>query len=78
MSPLILYNRLEDYLTPLDILELLPYFKTIVLQKDSEFTELFNRQILKMQGRANEKITLILRQVLIQRYPKKDLEIKDD
>ena len=61
MSPLILYNRLEDYLTPLDILELLPYFKTIVLQKDSEFTELFNRQILKMQGRANEKITLILK-----------------
>ena len=45
------YNRLEDYLEPLDILETLPYFKTIVMQKDSEFTELFNRNILKMQGR---------------------------
>ena len=46
------FNRLEDYLQPLDILETLPYFKTIVMQKDSEFTELFNRQILKMQVRS--------------------------
>ena len=46
------YSGLEDYLVPLDILETLPYFKTIVMQKDSEFTELFNRQILKMQGSA--------------------------
>ena len=46
------YSGLEDYLVPLDILETLPYFKTIVMQKDSEFTELFNRQILKMQESA--------------------------
>ena len=46
------FNRLEDYLQPLDILETLPYYKTIVMQKDSEFTELFNRQILKMQVRT--------------------------
>ena len=45
-------NRLEDYLQPLNILETLPYFKTIAMQKDSEFTELFNRQILKMQVRS--------------------------
>ena len=45
------YNRLEDYLKPLDILEKRPYFKTIVMQKDSEFTELFNYFILKMQAR---------------------------
>ena len=46
------YNRLEDYLKPLDILEKRPYFKTIVMQKDSEFTELFNYYILKMQART--------------------------
>ena len=46
------FNRLEDYLQPLDILETLPYFQSIALQKDSEFTELFNRQILKMQVRS--------------------------
>ena len=45
-------NRLEDYLQPLDILETLPYFQTIAMQKDSEFTELFSRQILKMQVRS--------------------------
>ena len=45
-------NRLEDYLQPLDILETLPYFQTIAMQKDSEFTELFNREILKMQVRS--------------------------
>ena len=51
-TAIVSFNRLEDYLQPLDILETLPYFKTIVMQKDSEFTELFNRQILKMQVRT--------------------------
>ena len=45
-------NRLEDYLQPLDILETLTYFQTIAMQKDSEFTELFNHEILKMQVRS--------------------------
>ena len=43
------YSKLEDYLVALDVLETLPYYKTIVMQKDSEFTELFNRQFLMMQ-----------------------------
>ena len=51
-AAIVSFNRLEDYLQPLDILETLPYYKTIVMQKDSEFTELFNRQILKMQVRT--------------------------
>ena len=51
-AAIVSFNRLEDYLQPLDILETLPYYKTIVMQKDSEFTELFNRQILKMQVRS--------------------------
>ena len=46
-----IFHRLEDYLEPLDILEKRPYFKTIVMQKDSEFTELFNYFILKLQAR---------------------------
>ena len=43
------YSMLEDHLVALNVLETLPYYKTVVMQKDSEFTELFNRQFLKMQ-----------------------------